>query len=131
MPRYLAAVAVIVLGLGGAAAAAPLPITPGDVSFIQEGHAYVLRSNESLPLYTFDKDVAGRSNCTGPCEAIWPPLIASAGSTPLGEWTLARRADGKSQWVWRGRPVYTHAGDGPERPTGVGGAWHVLPPIAK
>jgi predicted lipoprotein with Yx(FWY)xxD motif len=99
---------------------------------IQEGRAYVLRSNENLPLYTFDKDARGRSNCIGACEALWPPLIASAGSTPVGEWSLVKRSDGKLQWAWRGKPVYTHAKDSFDKPTGdgAGGAWHLIRPIA-
>jgi len=132
MLRFLAVVTAG-LAVAGAAAAAPLPVTPGDISLIEEGHAYVFRSNDSLPLYTFDKDAPGRSNCTGPCESLWPPLLARAGSAPLGEWTLVKRADGKLQWAWRGRPLYTYAKDGVDKPAGdgAGGVWHVIPPIAK
>jgi predicted lipoprotein with Yx(FWY)xxD motif len=136
MPRAFAAAAfAVALGAviaGGVAAAAAVPITPADVSLIQEGHTYVFRSDDSLPLYTFDKDAPGRSNCTGPCAAAWPPLTASQGSRPVGDWTLVERADGKLQWAWRGKPVYTHTGDGADKPAGdgLGGVWHLIPRIA-
>lgn len=132
MLRSLAAAAAAA-ALGGPAAAAPPPATPGDVSLFQEGRAYVMRSNDSLPLYTFDKDAHGRSNCTGSCGALWPPLIASEGSKPVGEWTLVKRDDGSLQWAWRGRPVYTYAKDAPAKPSGegVGGVWRLIPPIAR
>lgn len=125
--------AAAAFALGGVAVAAPVPITPADVSLIQEGHGYVFRSDASLPLYTFDKDAPGRSNCEGACATAWPPLIASAGSRPVGEWTLVKRGDGKLQWAWRGKPVYTYSRDGSDRATGdgLGGVWRLLPPIAK
>jgi len=129
----LFAAAVAAFAFGRAAVAAPVPITPGDVSLIQEGHAYVFRSDASLPLYTFDKDAPGRSNCVGACAAAWPPLIASAGARPVGEWTLVKRGDGKLQWAWRGKPVYTYSRDGSDKATGdgVGGVWRLMPRIAK
>lgn len=132
MLRVLAAAAAVVLAPGGVAAAAPIPPTPGDVSLFKEGGAYVVRSNDSLPLYVYDKDGPGRSNCTGPCEGAWPPLTASAGARPVGDWTLVERGAGKLQWAWRGKPVYTHTGDSAEKPTGVGagGVWRLLPPVA-
>jgi predicted lipoprotein with Yx(FWY)xxD motif len=121
------------LALGRAAAAAPVPSTPADISLIQEGHAYVFRSDAGLPLYTYGKDAPGRSNCAGPCAAAWPPLTASGNAMPVGDWTLIRRDAGERQWAWRGKPVYTYAKDGPGKPTGdgVGGVWRLVPAIAK
>lgn len=109
----------------------PPAFVPGDISLFQEGAAFVLRSNDSLPLYTFDKDAPGRSACEGACAAAWPPVLVSAGSSPSGEWTHVRRADGQLQWAWRGRPLYTYARDTPGKPTGdgVGGAWRLVGPM--
>jgi predicted lipoprotein with Yx(FWY)xxD motif len=131
MRGWLAAT-VAALAVGGAAASAAVPVTPGDVSLVREGKTYLYRADDGLPLYTFDKDAPGRSSCTGPCATVWPPLAASPGSRPLGEWTLLKRSDGKLQWAWRGRPVYTHAGDevGKTAGDGVGGAWRLIPPVA-
>jgi predicted lipoprotein with Yx(FWY)xxD motif len=57
-------------------------------------------------------------------------VIAPAGATPLGDWTVVVRDDGRSQWAYKGRPAYTRRHDTPEKPAGDGidGAWHFLEP---
>lgn len=41
------------------------------------------------------------------CAEVWPPLIASSGSQPVGNWTLGDRENGTKQWLYGGMPVYT------------------------
>ena len=126
-----ALIGAAILGMSAAAAiAAPPPPTPGDVAVFKEKGAYVFRSaNDSRPLYTFDRDAAGKSNCKDACATAWPPLAAAEGGAPVGDWSVIRRDDGSHQWAWRGRPVYTFAKDGPEKATGdgLGGVWRLLP----
>ena len=111
--------------------AAPPPPTPGDISLFVENGAYVLRSNDAKPIYTFDRDEPGKSHCYGPCAQAWPPVLASPGSHPVGEWTTLRRDDGATQWAWRGKPTYNFAKDTEAHPTGdgMGGVWRLLPVI--
>ncbi|MBX3624796.1 MAG: hypothetical protein KF892_07280 [Rhizobacter sp.] len=60
-----------------------------------------------MTLYTFDRDTTpGRSVCNGPCATNWPPLMAPAGATASGDWTIVTRDDGGKQWAYKGKPVY-------------------------
>jgi predicted lipoprotein with Yx(FWY)xxD motif len=85
--------------------------------------------HKGMTLYTFAKDSAGKSMCNDKCAANWPPLMAAAGDKSMGDWTVIKRDDGKMQWAYEGKPLYTFvmdkkAGD----MIGEGkmdGAWHV------
>jgi predicted lipoprotein with Yx(FWY)xxD motif len=85
----------------------------------------VLVDAKGMTLYTFAKDTKGASNCNDGCAKNWPPLMAAADAKPMGDWTIVKRADGSSQWAYKGMPLYTwvkdmKAGDA----TGDGvGAW--------
>jgi predicted lipoprotein with Yx(FWY)xxD motif len=82
-----------------------------------------------MTLYTFDKDEAGKSNCNDQCAVNWPPLLAEEGAMAEGEWTIIDRADGKKQWAYEGKPLYTFVQDkkaGDMTGEGKGdGTWHV------
>ncbi len=53
------------------------------------------------------------------CEAVWPPLAASADAKPVGKWSVITRHDGSKQWAYRNRPIYTSVND--QRPGEVNG----------
>lgn len=55
------------------------------------------------------------SNCANACAEVMPPLLASAGAKPVGEWWLFTRPDGTRQWAYRGNPVHTYRDDEPGR----------------
>ena len=121
VPRILPAMvfALTASFYGSAALAqAPAKITDG-----------MLTSDAGMTLYTFDKDVDGKSACNGPCAANWPPLMASAGAKASGYWTVITRDDGAKQWAYKGKPLYLWAKDQkPGDKTGDGmasNAWHV------
>jgi predicted lipoprotein with Yx(FWY)xxD motif len=80
-------------------------------------------------LYTYDKDSAGASACTGECAAAWPAALVPSGAGAYEDWTKLARVDGTRQWVFRGAPLYRFAGDlgvGDTKGDGAGGgAWHV------
>jgi predicted lipoprotein with Yx(FWY)xxD motif len=76
----------------------------------------VIADAKGMTLYTFDKDPAGKSVCTGECAKAWPPLAAPADAKSSGFWQAIARDDGSKQWAFRGKPLYTcaqdkHAGD--------------------
>ncbi|RZK81519.1 MAG: hypothetical protein EOO66_28185, partial [Methylobacterium sp.] len=91
-----------------------------------------LVDSKSMTLYTFDKDMGGKSMCNGPCAANWPALMAASGSAASGDWTMVTRDDGTMQWAHKGKPLYTFAKDTkPGDITGDGflnGAWHIAKP---
>jgi predicted lipoprotein with Yx(FWY)xxD motif len=92
----------------------------------------VLTYPKGMTLYVFDKDAAGKSNCNGQCAINWPPLLAPASAKASGDWSVIKRADGKKQWAYKGRPLYDWSKDKkPGDTSGNGllnGAWHVAQP---
>ena len=100
----------------------------------------ILVGPTGMTLYTFRNDADGVSNCSGTCAANWPPLVGGfdpAGMTPglgdgvAGEASLFERADGGSQVVLNGMPLYYWRNDfvpGDATGDGVGGNWDVARP---
>ena len=92
----------------------------------------VLPDAKRMSLYTFDKDMDGKSACNGPCATNWPALKAEAGDAASDGYTIITRDDGSRQWAHKGKPLYTFAKDTkPGDITGDGflnGAWHLATP---
>ena len=88
-----------------------------------------------MTLYYETNDVGGKINCTGPCAAIWPPMIAPAGLTTLpavfaipGKFATAVNPDAKNQVTYNGWPLFAYSKDkapGDVTGEGVAGRWHV------
>ena len=84
---------------------------------------------KGMTLYTFDKDVSGKSNCYDNCAKNWPPAAAMESDKPAGDLTIIKRDDGTMQWADGGKPLYTFVKDTkPGDVTGdnVGSVWHVV-----
>ena len=82
-----------------------------------------------MTLYTYHKDQPAKSNCSGECEAYWPPAKATADAQPRGVFTLVKRARRTMQWADDGKPLYTFAQDkkpGDVTGDGKNGVWHVV-----
>ena len=81
-------------------------------------------------LYTFDRDTSpGKSNCDDSCAQIWKPLAAAWLANGAGDWSVIVRADGGKQWAYKGKPLYTFAGDlkvGDTNGDGMDGNWHAV-----
>jgi len=85
----------------------------------------ILETADSMPLYTYDQDTTGKSNCTGSCLSEWPALAASGNSAPTaagasGAFSLVTRDDGKMQVAYNGMPLYTFVDDKAGDVTGDG-----------
>lgn len=112
--RRLTLLAVVVLA--AALAPAATPADRGAVTVHASRFGRILFDGRGFALYAFTKDPRGRSVCTGACAAAWPPYTvaalprAGAGVTRslLG---TTRRADGKLQVTYAGRPLYYYVGD--------------------
>ncbi|MBP1181170.1 hypothetical protein [Methylobacterium sp. PvR107] len=103
------------------------PATQGETS---KGPAWV--DAKGMTLYTFDKDVGGKSMCNGRCAENWPPLTAASASTGSGDWTTVTRDDGTAQRAFKGKSLDTWTKDTKSGDiTGDGflnGAWHIAKP---
>lgn len=102
---------------------------PAHVADTSKGKA--LADTKGMTLYTFDRDAAGKSNCTGQCAQNWPPLAAAADAKPSGNWTVVAREDGSKQWAYKGKPVYGWSKDtkpGDVTGDGVNNVWHIAAP---
>ena len=96
-------------------------------------HGGMWSGANGMTLYTFDRDTAhsGKSACNGPCANNWPPLVAAEGDKASGDWSVIVRDDGRRQWAFKGKPVYTWVKDqNPGDTTGDGfnSVWHVARP---
>jgi len=92
----------------------------------------ILTDTNGMSLYTFDKDLDGKSACNGPCVTNWPILKAEAGDQPGDGYTIVARDDGSEQWAYKGKPLYTFARDqkvGDISGDGfLNGVWHLAKP---
>ena len=109
-----------------APAAAAKPMLSSDPPIRQR--AGILVDLKGRGLYNFGGDDPGKSNCSGQCILLWPPILASAEARPKGDFTLVVRDDGQKQWAWKGKPLYRWVSDkkrGDAGGDGVNGMWHL------
>ncbi len=121
-------IAVGSLTLGACATVNPLPAS-FKTSDTKLGK--VLADNKGMTLYTFDKDVPGKSNCKGKCATAWPPVLAGASAKATGKLSIITRDDGSKQWAYGKMPLYGWFKDkktGDVTGDGRGGVWHVVHP---
>jgi predicted lipoprotein with Yx(FWY)xxD motif len=116
-----------VLWLSGLAALAQT-VAPqsGDTS---KGKALV--DVNGMTLYVFDRDASGKSNCNTQCAVNWPPLVADTDAKASGDFSFVTREDGRKQWAYKTRPLYTWSKDknpGDATGDGVNNVWHVAMP---
>jgi predicted lipoprotein with Yx(FWY)xxD motif len=93
----------------------------------------MVTGSNGMTLYTFDKDVAGsgKSMCSGPCAANWPPLFAMDSDMASGDYSIVTRDDMKKQWAFKGKPLYFWIKDqkpGDKTGDGFKDVWHVAKP---
>jgi predicted lipoprotein with Yx(FWY)xxD motif len=122
----VAAVAGALCAFGLAALAQTAPPRSGDTS---KGKALV--DVNGMTLYAFDRDASGKSNCNGQCATNWPPLIADTDAKAAGSFSFVTRDDGRKQWAYKGKLLYTFSKDknpGDATGDGVNDVWHVAAP---
>lgn len=85
---------------------------PGEVALSQESGTWAYKSFPGQTrLYVSDKDRPGKSTCDAGCASAWPPIVAPANETRVGDWTTIEREGGIKQWAYKGKPVYTRYHD--------------------
>jgi predicted lipoprotein with Yx(FWY)xxD motif len=99
----------------------------------------ILVDDQGRTLYLFEKDKSPTSTCSGACAAAWPPdttngtPMASSGAI-AADLNTSARADGSTQLVYHGHPLYRYSGDvkaGDTNGEGLdqfGAEWYVLSP---
>jgi predicted lipoprotein with Yx(FWY)xxD motif len=81
---------------------------------------YLADGNDKA-LYTYGADTTGVSNCAGSCLTDWPIYsAASAPATLPANVTVIKRADGSSQYAYKGMPLYYFSSDTAGKVTGDG-----------
>jgi predicted lipoprotein with Yx(FWY)xxD motif len=84
-----------------------------------------------MTLYVFDRDGNGKSNCNAQCTVTWQPLIADTDAQASGSFSFITRDDGRKQWAYKDKPLYTWAKDkkpGDTTGDGVNNVWHLASP---
>ncbi len=80
--------------------------TPGNIRLQSleqaEGYGFVAVAT-GMPLYTL--------HAAPKVATEWTPLYASDIALPVGDFTMAKNADGTRQWVYKGERLYTYNGD--------------------
>ena len=116
---------------GGSSASGAAAATAVGLKTATIGGVTVLTNAQGFTLYSFAPDTATKSACSGACATAWPPQTAPA--TVTSPYTSIKRADGTTQLVFNGHPLYTYVGDtspGTASGNGVsafGGLWHEVP----
>jgi predicted lipoprotein with Yx(FWY)xxD motif len=133
MKRLLVAGALLAL----LAPAAGLGAGRATLTVRSSAYGKILFDGRGYVLYAFTKDAKGRSACAGECARAWPPYIAreklrAAAGLDAKQLGTVKRADGRPQVTYAGRPLYYYVGDdGPgvircQNVFEFGGDWLVL-----
>jgi predicted lipoprotein with Yx(FWY)xxD motif len=125
MRTYVAAIGALAALLTASAVAAEDSIEkmpyPSAFALSQDNGKWLFKSFPTfMPLYTFDGEPSGKSTCDDICVAVWPIIKAEPDAKPIGVWTVIKRDDGRLQWAYKGKPLYTYFEDSPNYPRGVG-----------
>lgn len=108
------------------------------VKVVGSEYGRVIADGKGEALYLFDKETSKKPRCYGACAAVWPPVLTKgkpvAGSgakqSLLG---TTKRANGKLQVTYAGRPLYYYVDDSPgtilcHDVEEFGGLWLVVKP---
>ena len=124
---------------GGSSAAATSAVTLKTASSML---GRILVDQDGKTLYLFEADAMNKSNCSGGCATVWPPITMS-GTATAGSGVSAKligttmRPDGSSQVTYAGHPLYWYEGDSDpgdthgEGLTDFGGSWDAVSPAGK
>lgn len=112
----VAFVAAAVLAPAALPAAASSQALRSTVTVRGSDYGRVLFDGRGRALYAFTKDPPRRSVCSGDCAVAWPPYLVQGkvSAAPGAKTSLlgaARRADGKLQATYAGRPLYYYVRD--------------------
>jgi len=142
MRTRLAIAIVVAAALSGVAAGSDMAATRATVVAKKSSFGRILFDGRGFVLYGFTRDRRRKSRCAGACAKAWPPYIVKARPRAGGGVTGARlgtirRADGRLQVTYFGRPLYYYVGDRKpgqilcQNVTEFGGVWRVVRPTGR
>lgn len=101
---WLAGITLVALATVAGAQSPPPPLKIMTVN----GIGAVLTGPSGMALYVYLNDrEAGKSVCTGTCEANWPPFRpATTDAAPLDPLSVISRLDNSKQYAYKGKPLY-------------------------
>lgn len=73
------------------------------------GLAFV--DQNGMTIYAYEGRGGARAVVRLADQTQWKPLVAPELAQPIGEWSIVDRSDGIRQWAFRGKPLFTFAGD--------------------
>ena len=99
----------------------------------------ILVDQDGKTLYLFEADSQNKSNCSGGCLNLWPPVMANGKATAGSGVTagMIGTATGSSQVTYAGHPLYWFSGDTKAGDTNgealddFGGEWYAISPAGK
>lgn len=140
MRARLIVVLIAVTAMAGATAGSTMATEQaprGVVTAKSSQYGRILFDGRGFVLYGFTRDPRGKSACSGACATAWPPYIVRSRPHASGGVNRARlgtikRADGRLQGTFAGRPLYYYVGDRQpgqilcQNVTEFGGVWRVV-----
>jgi predicted lipoprotein with Yx(FWY)xxD motif len=120
-PLFALGVTMLAL-IGGSVFVRSVPAAPAgsvakaSVAVGKSRYGQILFDGRGFALYAFTHDTRNKASCYGECATKWPPYIVG-GKPAAGRGAVARllgttrRADGKLQATYGGRPLYYYDGD--------------------
>jgi predicted lipoprotein with Yx(FWY)xxD motif len=94
-----------------------------------------LSDNNSMTLYTFDKDAKDKSNCYNGCETKWPVFYGNLDKLNLpkdvskSDFGTIKRDNGAMQTTYKFKPLYYFFKDKMKNEVkgdGAKGVWHIV-----
>jgi predicted lipoprotein with Yx(FWY)xxD motif len=127
------------IGLALLAVTAAASASTPSLAAHSSAYGRILFDGRGHVLYAFTRDTKAHSACAGACAKAWPPYLVSTRPRALAGIKQSligttRRADGRLQATYRGRPLYFYVGDRKpgqilcQNVTEFGGRWLVLRP---
>jgi predicted lipoprotein with Yx(FWY)xxD motif len=92
----------------------PAPALPPWATVQRVDVGWVFANQQGLTVYApaRPEEQAAAQTCPPECmRQYWRPLLASPEDRPLGRWTIVVDPEGRRQWAYSGRPLYTHTRD--------------------
>jgi len=73
----------------------------------------VFADARGMTLYAFAQDPPGKPTCGAQdeCSKTWHAVIALPDAQPVEGWSLIDIGEGKKQWAYQDKPMYTYTGD--------------------